>query len=270
MNTDDVLAGEIVSHGAYVCGRLESGADARAVVSAAIPALVERLKLVNEFDGAPPPSAAGWIAFVRRRAVASGDIADDGIEQAAWLIHVGSKQADVVTEFLAQTEQLLAAVVRTRVLRGVVKPKTYTGAAMNRWAYERAVVQQPGAVMPIAFLIPLRKTAEWWKKDWMERHTYFLPRYDDGGRMTSQGHALTAEAGISCLLRRTYRAPEHPAPAGAYDFVTYFECADADMPVFDQVCANLRDVKKNPEWKFVGEGPTWQGRRVRQWPDLFP
>jgi hypothetical protein len=35
------------------------------------------------------------------------------------------------------------------------------------------------------------------------------------------------------------------------------------------VCAALRDVTKNPEWRFVREGPTWHGRRVATWPELF-
>ena len=123
--------------------------------------------------------------------------------------------------------------------------------------------------MPNAFLVPLSKSAAWWAKDWMERHTYFLPRYDDGGRMISEGHALAAAAGIPCLLRRTYRNATEPAPDGAYDFVTYFECADADIATFHQVCASLRDVRKNPEWRFVREGPTWHGRRVAGWSELF-
>jgi len=28
-------------------------------------------------------------------------------------------------------------------------------------------------------------------------------------------------------------------------------------------------VTKNPEWEFVREGPTWHGRRVATWPELF-
>jgi hypothetical protein len=35
------------------------------------------------------------------------------------------------------------------------------------------------------------------------------------------------------------------------------------------VCAALRDVKRNPEWEFVREGPCWHGRRVATWPELF-
>ncbi|PYM19025.1 MAG: hypothetical protein DMD81_04460 [Candidatus Rokuibacteriota bacterium] len=269
MNTDEVLAAPILSHGAYVCGRAEPGVETRSLATLAIPELVERLRLVNEFAGAPPPSAVGSVAFLRGAVAATREIADHGVAQATWIVHVWSKESNAIEEFLEGTQKLLAAVAQTRILRGVVKAKTYTGAAMNRWAYERAVVQQPGAAMPNAYLIPLSKTAEWWSKDWMERHTYFLPRYDDAGRMADRGHALVAEAGISCMLRRTYRAFEHPAPAGSYDFITYFECADADVPVLEQVCESLRDVKQNREWAYVREGPTWRGRRVPQWADLF-
>jgi len=123
--------------------------------------------------------------------------------------------------------------------------------------------------MPNAFLVPMSKTAEWWRKDWMERHTYFLPRYDDTGRMVNEGHALATEAGIPHLLRRTYRHPSPPAGAGEYDFLTYFECDDAHVPLFHEVCAALRDVARNPEWRFVREGPTWHGRRVPTWDALF-
>jgi hypothetical protein len=103
----------------------------------------------------------------------------------------------------------------------------------------------------------------------MERHTYFLPRYDDAGRMVNEGHALATEAGIASLLRRTYKSETQPPAAGQYDFLTYFECADEAIPVFHQVCAALRDAKRNPEWRFVREGPTWQGRRVPTWDALF-
>ena len=115
----------------------------------------------------------------------------------------------------------------------------------------------------------MSKTPAWWQKDWMERHTYFLPRYDDDGRMQRQGHALAAAPGIASLLRRTYKHPDEPAPAGRYDFVTYFECADDAVPTFHAVCAALRDVAQNPEWAFVREGPTWSGRRVATWEAVF-
>jgi hypothetical protein len=249
-------------YGAYLCVRSVDGRPD----SAAIGALCDRLGLANEFHGRP--AAGESVAFLQRRGATAGAIADEDVLRADAVIHVASRRAGVVEAFCDEATRLLAPA-RVRVLAGVIGTKNYTGAAMNNWAYARAVVQQPAAVAPNAFLVPMSKTADWWRKGWMERHTYFLPRYDDAGRMTSEGHALAAEEGIACLLRRTYRHPVEPAPEGTYDFITYFECADADVPTFQKVCAALRDVARNPEWRFVREGPTWQGRRVAAARELF-
>ena len=268
MLDNSVLAGEVLRHGAYVCLQLSAGVDARAVAGVAIPALADKLGLQNEFaPAAGSPSQA--IAFLRRQSATPGAVLDDGVALADAVVHVAAPTASPVSDFCAEATRLLGAVAHIRVIGGVVRPRTYTGAAMNNFAYAHQVVQQPGRVMPNAFLVPMNKIAAWWKKDWMERHTFFLPRYDDEGRMKSEGHALASAAGIPYLLRRTYKATSEPAPEGAYDFVTYFECADSAVPMFHQVCSSLRDVAKNPEWKFVREGPTWHGRRVASWPDLF-
>jgi len=189
MLDNSVLAGEVLRHGAYVCLRLADGADARAVAGAAIPALAETLGLQNEFaPAAGPPSQS--IAFLRRHGATPGALADDGVAQADAVVHVAAPTASPVSDFCAEATRLLGALARLRVIGGVVRPRTYTGAAMNNFAYAHQVVQQPGRVMPNAFLVPMNKIAAWWAKDWMERHTYFLPRYDDEGRMKSEGHAL--------------------------------------------------------------------------------
>jgi hypothetical protein len=75
--------------------------------------------------------------------------------------------------------------------------------------------------------------------------------------------------GTYLCARAAYRHPVEPAPDGTYDFITYFECADADVPTFHAVCRALRDVGRNPEWRFVREGPTWHGRRVASAAQLF-
>ena len=267
MRANDVRSNDILRHGAYVALRVPDAARAQ-VAAAAVPALAAELGLHNEFetrDG--EPSSA--VAFLRRVGATPGDLTDDDLVHADAVVHVASATGSAITRLCDGLARLVPAMVTLRVLGGVVRPPTYTGNAMHDFAYAHRVLQQPGTAMPNAFLIPMSKTAAWWAKDWMERHTYFLPRYDDDGRMVNEGHALASAAGISCLMRRTYKAPTEPAPDGAYDFVTYFECADADLPVFDQVCANLRDVRANPEWKFVREGPTWRGARVATWPDLL-
>lgn len=262
-----VDSNDILRYGAYLCLRVPVEAR-RATTVAAMPELIDRFALQNEFDAVDGhPSRA--VAFLRRIGVTPMDIADDGLLGADAVIHAACPDERSVAEFCAEAERLLNPAVKLFVLGGVVCPQRYTGAAMHEFAYAHQVLQRPGSVMPNAFLVPMRKTADWWAKDWMERHTYFLPRYDESGRMTSQGHALAAAAGIPCLMRRTYRNRSEPAPEGAYDFVNYFECADGDVPTFHAVCSSLRDVTKNPEWRFVREGPTWHGRRERSWQELF-
>src|SRR5215470_18068957 len=244
MRANDERSSEFLRHGAYLCLRLSpSGRPTGA--AAPVPALAERLGLRNKFEPG------------------------EGLERADAVVHVASASSDVVTEFCAEAERVLVAAGVVRVLRGGVRPMVYTGNAMHNFAYAHRVLPQPGRVMPNAFLLPMSKTAAWWAKGWMERHTYFLPRYDNDGKMVNEGHALASAAGIDCLMRRTYKHESEPAPAGSYDFVTYFECADDSVPVFHEVCAALRDASRNPEWKFVREGPTWQGRRVATWPELF-
>jgi hypothetical protein len=265
---DEFLASEILGYGAYLCLRFADAEGARRAGAARVAALGERLGLRNEFGPAAAPSRESF-ALLKRLGAMAADIADPDVLDAAAMIHVSSSRAEAVSELCAEVSRLLAGLAQVKILRGLSRPRNYTGAAMNNWAYARQVVQQPGAAMPNAFFVPLSKTSAWWKKGWMERHTYFLPRYDDEGHMINEGHALVTEAGIACLLRRTYRHEASPAPSGEYDFLTYFECADDAVPTFHQVCAALRDVTRNPEWRFVREGPTWHGRRVPTWEALF-
>jgi hypothetical protein len=267
MRANEVRSGDVLRHGAYVCVRTR-GADRAALAMAPIEALAARLGLANEFesvDGDPPAA----VAFLRQVRAVPGARDDAGLLGADAVVHVAAVTAAPVTEFCAEITRLCGPASTARVLEGVVRPMSFTGNAMHNFAYAQRVLQQPGRIMPNAFLIPMSKTAAWWAKDWMERHTYFLPRYDDGGRMLNEGHALAAAAGVPCLLRRTYKHVSEPAPADAYDFVTYFECADAAVATFHAVCTALRDVAKNPEWAFVREGPTWHGRRVATWGELF-
>jgi hypothetical protein len=260
---NDVRSTEPVRHGAYVC--FDAPADARRL-GPDVRALAGRLGLRNEFEPGPDhPREA--IAFVRRVRATPAQLADDGLMRATAIVHVASASPAPVGELCAELTRMLGAS-EPRILGGIVRPMTYTGNAMHNFAYAHRVLQQPGAAAPNAFLVPMNKTAAWWQKDWMERHTYLLPRYD-AGRMVAEGHALASAAGIASLMRRTYKHPSEPAPAGSYDFVTYFECADADVATFHEVCAALRDVARNPEWAFVREGPTWQGRRVATWEELF-
>jgi len=185
MRANDVRSTEVLRHGAYVCLRVRDGAR-RAMVGLAVPALAERLKLRNEFepgDGHPVEA----VAFLRRVGATPADIADEALLHTDAVVHVASPTGATVADFYSELTRMLAPATEPRVLGGIVRPMIYTGNAMHNFAYAQRVLQQPGRVMPNAFLVPMSKTADWWKKDWTERHTYFLPRYDDHGRMVNQG-----------------------------------------------------------------------------------
>ncbi len=115
-----------------------------------------------------------------------------------------------------------------------------------------------------AVIIPMSKAAGWWEKSALERHTYFYPHQDSAG-CPVHGHAKAAEAGIPKIFRKLYHNPDGYQRPNEFDFITYFECTDENIAVFEQVCRALRDERQNPEWKYVLEGPEWRGRRVLRW-----
>ena len=145
---------------------------------------------------------------------------------------------------------------------GVQRPRSYTSHAMTQYAYARAQQPGPGSAHPIGVVTPMNKDVRWWSMDWMHRESFFLPRYDGKENMAVKGHALAADAGISCITRRLVHAPDGYGREGSYDFVGYFEFAESDAETFRTVMAGLRDVEQNPEWAYVSEGPEWWGRRV--------
>ena len=98
-----------------------------------------------------------------------------------------------------------------------------------------------------------------------ERHSYFYPHVDHASASPVKGHAQAAEKGIPSLFRRIYHNPDGYERPSEFDFLTYFECDDEALPVFDQVMNSLRDFHQNPEWRYVEEGPIWRGRRVLRW-----
>jgi hypothetical protein len=147
-------------------------------------------------------------------------------------------------------------------LEGVQRPRSYTSYAMTQFAYVPALAPQPGAVCPMGVVTPQNKTAAWWAMDWMQRESFFLPRYDAQERLIAKGHAGAAAVGIPYIVRRNVHAPDQYEREGNYDFVPYFEFAEEHASIFRAVMAALRDTAQNPEWAYVREGPEWWGRRV--------
>ena len=194
---------------------------------------------------------------------AERDLSHPAMLQAQALVRLEGATPDPLARYEEGVRKLLEArggAVETLV--GVQRPRSYTSYAMTQFAYAPALAPQPGTACPMGVVTPQNKTPTWWSMDWMHRESFFLPRYDDQARLVAKGHALAAAAGIPSIVRRNVHAPAGYGQQGAYDFVPYFEFAEANAPIFRAVMAALRDVAQNPEWAYVREGPEWWGRRV--------
>ena len=101
----------------------------------------------------------------------------------------------------------------------------------------------------------MSKTAAWWEKSALERHSYLYPHHEDSSGSPVKGHAKAAEAGIAKVFRRLYHNPDGYQRPNEFDFITYFECTDENLPVFDHICRGLRDERQNPNGNTC-----WRGR----------
>ncbi|MGH9218277.1 MAG: hypothetical protein ACRD1W_03185 [Vicinamibacterales bacterium] len=150
-------------------------------------------------------------------------------------------------------------------LEGATRNPRYSSAEMVHYANRGAPPRRSGRLARNAIIIPVRKSADWWQKSALERHSYFYPHVDHASASPVKGHAQAAEKGIPSLFRRIYHNPDGYQRPNEFDFLTYFECDDESLPVFEQVMTSLRDFHQNPEWRYVEEGPIWRGRRVLRW-----
>jgi hypothetical protein len=255
---DDVIADDPSLIGTYHCLTVTDDRDVRHTLATALARLEAELGLGNEFAGSDPMPSVSYLSRLR---CTDGDIADDGLATADIVVHIAAPDEQLTRHYERSLRDALPDGVTVRTLTGQVLPMEYTGRAMHNFSYGHRVLQQRGDVAPNCFLLPMSKSPEWWAKSWMERHTYLLPRYDDGGEIVAEGHVLSAADGIDHLLRRTYRQRSGAATPGQYDFLTYFECTDDAIVHFHATVDALRDTQRNPEWAFVREGPLWHGHR---------
>ena len=66
----------------------------------------------------------------------------------------------------------------------------------------------------------MSKTAAWWEKSALERHSYFYPHHEDSSGSPVKGHAKAAEAGIAKVFRRLYHNPDGYQRPNEFDFIT--------------------------------------------------
>jgi hypothetical protein len=233
----------------------------------ALDALGDGMENMHEVAGHPSDGAfeRGRFQFLRAESALSAerDLPHPAISQAHALIRLECATREPLLRYAAGARQLIeprGGSVET--LPGEQRPRSYTSYAMTQFAYAPALAPQPGATCPMGVVTPQKKTAAWWAMDWMHRESFFLPRYDAQENLIAKGHALASAAGVPHIVRRNVHAPEGYGRAGSYDFIPYFEFAEAYADLFRSVMAALRDVTQNPEWHYVQEGPEWWGRRV--------
>jgi len=262
------LSPDVIGYQRFLFVRLPpSGADG--ALAEALDGLGKGMENMHDVAGYPSADAGqrGRFQFLRAEPTLSTtrDLPHPTILNAHALIRLEGATLDPLLCYEEGVRELIGprgGMVET--LAGVQRPRSYTSYAMTQFAYAPALAPQPGAVCPMGVVTPQNKTAAWWAMDWMQRESFFLPRYDAQARLVARGHALAAAAGIPYIVRRNVHAPEHYGREGNYDFVPYFEFAEEHAAIFRAVMAALRDTAQNPEWAYVREGPEWWGRRVRR------
>jgi hypothetical protein len=261
------LATQTIGYARFLFVRLPPG-SADAALGAALDNLGAEMENIHDVDGYPSNDASqrGRYQFLRAEPALSGerDIPHPALLAAPYLIRLEAASPEPLLHY----ETGLRALIEPRggtveTLVGVQRPRSYTSHAMTQYAYAHALPPRPGTQLPLGVVTPMNKTAAWWAMDWMRRESFFLPRYDAQGDIIAKGHALVADAGISCITRRNVHHPDGYDRQDGYDFIGYFEFTEADMPTFRAVMAGLRDVTQNPEWAYVREGPEWWGHRVK-------
>jgi len=242
------------------------GADGE--MTEALKFLGHGMENIHDVDGPPTDKAfkKGRYQFLRAETALTSDqqIDHPEVSKSNGLIRLECESLEPIRDY----EAGIRTLIETRggsveTLAGVQRPRSYTSYAMTQFAYAHAMPPGRGDKHPLAAVTPMNKTGSWWLMDFLHRESFFLPRYDENENMVVKGHSLACAAGVPGISRRLVHAPEGYGLPGNYDFVGYFEFAEADALVFREVMAALRDTKLNPEWKYVLEGPEWWGRRVR-------
>jgi hypothetical protein len=218
----------------------------------------------NDFDagGARDAQSRETIQFL----VADRDRhADCGIAAARYVVQVSGKYRPRLQEVEAELRRRVGEAGEVLAIDGAERPMRYSSPELYDYAFRAACQRKSGRVARNVVVLPINKSAEWWSKPPLERHAYFYPHVDGSTGCPAHGHVQSAQDGIATLYRRLYHNPDGYARAGQFDFITYFECEDAHLDTFDRVHLALRDTARNPEWRYVTEGPMWRGLRVLKW-----
>jgi hypothetical protein len=217
----------------------------------------------NDFDadGARDAQPQETIHFL----TASSYVRGDGLAAAQYVVQISGNYRPRLLDVEKEMRRRIGGDAILTALDGALRAPRYTSAEMYAYAYQAALPRTSGRITRNAIILPINKHRAWWEKPALDRHIYFYPHVDHASGCPVKGHARAAEPGISSIFRRLYHNPDGYERADEFDFISYFECADEHLPVYDRICQALRDERQNPEWRFVTEGPEWRGRRVLRW-----
>lgn len=222
--------------------------------------MVDEIKeAAREFhnDFKPDSQAQDTIEFLKGVKFDLMGKAVDGPSPVA-LIRVESTDIQKVDDFFATVGPVLAETFFLDFRMGVTGQLNYTNTETLARLKKEAPKRGDGKEQPNAVAFPLSKSAEWWALP-TDRRTELFSSHEDKFGKGHLGHNGVGFLYISKIYRKLYHSrfidPQQ-------DFMTYFEFADADKPVFESLLSGLRDTAKNQEWKYVKEGPIFWGKRV--------
>ena len=162
------------------------------------------------------------------------------------MVQVSSKYRPRLQEIDEELRRRIGDSAEILSLEGAFRNPRYSSPEMVHYSNKGAPPRRSGRLSKNAIVVPMRKTPEWWQKSALERHSYFYPHVDHASATPVKGHALAAEKGIPSLFRRVYHNPDGYERPGEFDFVTYFECDDEALPVFDQVMSVAARLSPEP------------------------
>src|SRR5919202_985434 len=198
------LSSEVVGHQRFLFVCLPPcGADG--ALADALDGLGKGMENMHDVAGYPSADALqrGCFQFLRAAPTLSvaRDLPHPAILSAQALIRLEGATPDSLLRYEEGVRKLIEPRGGTvETLAGVQRPRSYTSYAMTQFAYAPALAPQPGVACPMGVVTPQNKTAAWWAMDWMQRESFFLPRYDAQARLVAKGHALAAAAGAPYIV----------------------------------------------------------------------
>ena len=181
------------------------------------------------------------------------------------MIRVESLNRQAIEKFIREVSSELNTNFEIETQFGVTGQLNYTDTATLQRLKDQAPTRGTGRDQPNAVVLPLSKTAEWWGLPQEKREQYFF-KHPEVFSPQQLGHNAIGFKYINKIFRKLYHSR---FTGGDQDFITYFEFADTNAEIFDQLLGGLRDVALNPEWKFVIEKPLFKGRRVQSPQEMF-